>query len=246
MKSLQTLVVDDEPLARERMSRLLREAGCEVVGELGNGLELLEWLQAPPPTDVIFLDIQMPGPNGMEVLAEAKNVPPVVFVTAFSEYAVRAFELAAVDYLLKPVFADRLAACLQRLESRLVRPLSPLELRALLPQPLRFPILVEDGEIFMDLDQVSHFWAQDERVWACRGSRHYLTRWGSLTETEKAFPDAGLLRIQRNLLLRPEAVKGVRPASANRIRVLVEPGLELVVSRAMTSRTRERIKLQVV
>src|SRR5664279_2516557 len=84
MKSLNALVVDDEPLARERLSRLLREAECTVVGELGDGLALLQWLQQPYDLDVIFMDIQMPGPNGMEVLAEIPTCPPVVFVTAHS------------------------------------------------------------------------------------------------------------------------------------------------------------------
>ncbi|HJW43520.1 MAG TPA: response regulator, partial [Geothrix sp.] len=107
MKPLKVLVVDDEPLARERLSRLLQEAGCDLIGELGDGVALLDWLKEPHEVDVIFLDIQMPGLSGLEVLAEVPDGPPVVFVTAYSSYAVRAFELAAVDYLLKPVFEDR-------------------------------------------------------------------------------------------------------------------------------------------
>lgn len=246
MKPLQALVVDDEPLARERLSRLLKEAGCTVAGELGDGVALLQWLKEPgrelAETDVIFLDIQMPGLSGMEVLAEAAGGPPVVFVTAYSSYAVQAFELAAVDYLLKPVFADRLAKCLQRLQDRLVRPLSPAELKTLLPPPVRFPIKAGDGEVYMDLDLVTHFELEDEHVWACRGQNRYLTRWISLAEVEQAFPGEGLLRIQRHLLLRPQMVKGIRPATVGRIKVLVAPKVELTVSRAMTPRTRECIE----
>lgn len=242
MKPLRTLVVDDEPLARERLSRLLKEAGCEVVGELGDGVSLLRWLKEPAPVDVIFLDIQMPGLSGMEVLAEVPDGPPVVFVTAFSSYAVRAFELAAVDYLLKPVFEDRLEKCLQRLRDRLVRPLSPSELRTLLPPPVRFPIRAGDGEIYMELDLVTHFELESDRVWACRGQNRYLTRWTALAEVEQAFPDDGLLRIQRHLLLRPRMVKGIRPASVGRIKVMVAPKVELLVSRAMTPRAKECIR----
>src|SRR5512141_2752683 len=234
MKQLKALVVDDEPLARERLSRLLQEAGCAVVGELGDGLALLRWLNQPYEVDVIFLDILMPGLNGMEVLAELPDSPPVVFVTAYSDYAVRAFELAAVDYLLKPVFEDRLAKCLQRLEDRLIRPLSPSELKSLLPPPVRFPIRAGDGEIFMELEPITHFELVNDRVWACRGPNRYLTRWTALSEVEHAFPDDGLLRIQRHLLLRPRMVKGIRPASVGRIKVMVAPKVELTVSRAMT------------
>ena len=242
MEPFKALVVDDEPLARERLSRLLQEAGCTVVGELGDGIALLQWLNQPHEVDVIFLDIQMPGLNGMEVLAELPMSPPVVFVTAHSDYAVRAFELAAVDYLLKPVFEDRLAKCLQRLGDRLIRRLSPSELKTLLPPPIRFPIRAGDGEIFMELELITHFELDNDRVWAYRGLNRYLTRWTALSEVEHAFPDDGLLRIQRHLLLRPRMVKGIRSASVGRIKVMVAPKVELTVSRAMTPRTRESIR----
>ncbi len=242
MKQLKALVVDDEPLARERLSRLLQEADCAVVGELSDGVALLQWLKQPYEVDVIFLDIQMPGLNGMEVLAELPESPPVVFVTAYSTYAVRAFELAAVDYLLKPVFEDRLAKCLQRLSDRLVRRLSPSELKTLLPPPIRFPIRAGDGEIFMELELITHFELENDRVWAYRGLNRYLTRWTSLSEVEHAFPEDGLLRIQRHLLLRPRMVKGIRPATVGRIKVMVAPKVELTVSRAMTPRTKECVR----
>lgn len=245
MNPLKVLVVDDEPLARERLSRLLQEAGCQVSGELGDGVALLQWLkesQEVDGVDVIFLDIQMPGASGLEVLAEVPDGPPVVFVTAYSSYAVRAFELAAVDYLLKPVFEDRLDKCLQRLRNRLIRRLSPAEMKALLPSPVRFPIRVEDGEIYMELDAITHFELQDDHVWACRGLSRYLTRWASLTEVEQAFPDDGMLRIQRHLLLRPGMVKGIRPATVGRIKVMVAPKVELTVSRAMTPKAKDCIR----
>ncbi|WP_257305318.1 LytR/AlgR family response regulator transcription factor [Geothrix campi] len=243
MTQMRALVVDDEPLARERLSRLLREAGCTVVGELGDGVALLHWLKEPAEVDVIFLDIQMPGLSGLEVLAEVSDGPPVVFVTAFSSYAVQAFELAAVDYLLKPVFEDRLGKCLQRLRDRLIRPLSPSELKTLLPPPVRFPIRAGDGEIYMELELVTHFELESDRIWACRGQNRYLTRWATLAEVEQSFPDDGMLRIQRHLLLRPGMVKGIRPASVGRIKVMVAPKVELTVSRAMTPRTKDCIRI---
>ncbi|MEI7614548.1 MAG: response regulator transcription factor [Betaproteobacteria bacterium] len=245
MRKISVLVVDDEPLARERLSRLLAEGGCQVLAELGDGQALKDWLTQGNHADVIFLDIQMPGPSGIEVLADLPVRLPVVFVTAFSEYAVRAFELAAVDYLLKPVFEDRLALCLARLREQSIRPLLPSELRILLPHPTRFPVRAGDGEVFMDLDRVTHFELLDEHVCACRGATRFLTRWATLADVEKAFPQDGMIRIQRHLLLRPSQVKGMRPASVGRIKVLIAPGLELVVSRAMTPRTKGLIRADV-
>jgi DNA-binding LytR/AlgR family response regulator len=246
MKRLRALVVDDEPLARERLSRLLQEAECEVVGELGDGQELIQWLNQSAEVDVLFLDIQLPGPSGMEVLAEVPNRPPVVFVTAHSTYAVRAFELAAVDYLLKPVFEDRLAKCLQRVHDQLIRPLSAVELKTLLPPPERFPIRAGEGEVFMELELITHFELKNDRVWACRGLNRYVTRWKSLSEVEEAFPDDGMLRIQRNLLLRPKMVKGIRSATVGRIKVMIAPKVELTVSRTMTPRTRESLQAEAI
>ena len=242
MKQLKTLVVDDEPLARERLSRLLHEAGCLVVDELEDGVALLKWLKQDNEVDVIFLDIQMPGLNGMEVLAEAENYPPVVFVTAYSEYAVRAFELAAVDYLLKPVFPDRLTKCLDRLQERLVRRLSPSEMRALLPPPARFPVKAGEGEVFMELSTITHFELENDHVIACRGRNRHKTRWSALSEVEQAFPDEGLIRIQRHQLLRPSMAIGIRPMAVGRIRVMVVQGVELPVSRAMTPRVKEILR----
>ena len=243
MDALRALIVDDEPLARERLSRLLQEAGCTIAGEFADGLSLLAWLREPRgAVDVIFLDIQMPGLTGIEVLAEAPDAPPVVFVTAYSSYAVRAFELAAADYLLKPVFEDRLAKCLHRLREHLTQRLSPEAWKAMTEPPPRFPIRVADGEIYMELDLITHFELEGDHVWACRGHNRYLTRWTSLADVEQAFPKDGLLRIQRHLLLRPRMVKGIRPASVGRIKVLVAPAVELTVSRAMTPRTKECVR----
>ena len=246
MKPLRTLVVDDEPLARERLSRLLQEAGCTVVDELEDGVALLQWLNQAHEVDVIFLDIQMPGLNGMEALAEAATYPPVVFVTAYSEYAVRAFELAAHDYLLKPVFPDRLAKCLDRLQGALVRRLSPTEIKALLPPKARFPVKAGVGEVFMDLEDMTHFELKEDHVIACRGQNQYKTRWTTLSEVEQAFPDDGMMRIQRHLLLRPRAVIGTYPAGIGRMKVLVTQGVHLPVSRAMTPRLRELLKMKAV
>jgi len=241
MKILRVALADDEPLARTRLARLLREAGCDVKAELADGPSVLAWLQEPREVDALFLDIQMPGATGLEVAAElgdCRHCPPVVFVTAHSEHAVRAFEAAAVDYIMKPISAERLAKTLTRLREGGLR-------RAEAPAPLsqRFPVKAGEGHVFLDLKRTTHFEVEEEVVWAwAAGSRH-RTSWTTLAEVEAAFPGAGLLRIQRHLLLRPEAVLGLRPLEGGRASVRVAEGLDLEVSRSVTPRIKELLGL---
>jgi two-component system LytT family response regulator/two-component system response regulator AlgR len=235
--------VDDEPLARERLGRLLREAGCKVLAEIQDGHDLKDWISGRPVADAIFMDIQMPGGNGLEILAELTNPPPVVFVTAHSEYAIRAFDMAAVDYLLKPVFEDRLARTLDRLRAHQVRSPDSSELKILMAPSQRFLVKAGVGHLFLELKRVSHFQIEDEIVWAWAGGRRFRTQWTALAEVEATFPESGLMRIQRNILLRPETVIGFRPLLAGRIAVRIADGIELEVSRTMTPRLKQLLGL---
>ncbi len=239
MSNMRVALADDEPLARSRLSRLLKEAGCEVLAELPDGLALLEWLKTAPALDALFLDIQMPGATGLEVAAEIPQPIPVVFVTAFSEHAVRAFDTAAVDYILKPIAADRLERALQRLRDGRVPKRSGLELQQLLPGSTRFPVKAGEGVVFLDLKKTSHFEVETEIVYAVAAGQRHRTSWTSLAEVEAAFPAANLLRIQRHLLLRPEAVLGLKPLEGGRASVRVAEGQDLEVSRSATPKVKE-------
>ena len=115
-KVYRAIIVDDERLARNDLRLLLKNHGnIEILGEAANGLEALDLIKEVEP-DLVFLDIQMPGVNGFDVLEHIKSDVNVIFVTAFDEYALRAFEVNALDYLLKPVSADRLQQSIERLE----------------------------------------------------------------------------------------------------------------------------------
>ena len=230
--SLRTVLADDEPLARRRLGRLLREAGCEVLAELSGSAEVLTWFESGQEADALFLDIQMPGLSGLEVLAELASPPPVVFVTAHVQYAVQAFEAAAVDYLLKPVTEDRLARTLDRLRQHQIPRRKGPEIAALLPgHGSRFPVRAGEGFIFLDLKKVTHFEVEDEIVSAWAGEP-YRTSWSTLGEVEEAFPEEDLLRIHRHLLLRPPMVLGFRPLLGGRGEVRVTGGKTLEVSRS--------------
>jgi two-component system LytT family response regulator/two-component system response regulator AlgR len=241
MKPLRVALADDEPLARTRLSRLLREAGCEVQAELEDGAAVLAWLAEPKEVDALFLDIQMPGATGLEVAAELEDChhcPPVVFVTAFSEHAVRAFEAAAVDYILKPVSAERLAKALARLQEA-----GPRKAETPSAAPQRFPVKAGEGHVFLDLKRTTHFEVEEEVVWAWAGGNRHRTPWTTLAEVETAFPGAGLIRIQRHLLLRPEAVHGLKPLEGGRASVRVAEGTDLEVSRSVTPKLKELLGL---
>ena len=239
MKPLRVALADDEPLARTRLSRLLREGGCEVIAELEDGAAVLTWLRKAPAVDALFLDINMPGATGLEVMAELPDRLPVIFVTAYAEHAVRAFEAAAVDYILKPVSADRLAKSLARLGEH---PASPAPAN---PHPAssRYPAKAGEGHVFLDLRRTSHFEVEEEIVWAWCGGTRFRTGWSTLAEVEQVFPLAGLLRIQRHLLLRPEAVLGLRPLEGGRAAVRIHEGLELETSRTATPKLKDLLGL---
>jgi two-component system LytT family response regulator/two-component system response regulator AlgR len=235
--TLRVAVAEDEPMNRKRLVRLLLEAGCEVVATFEDGDAVLAWARSGPQVDALFLDIRMPGPSGLEVLRSLEAPPPVVFVTAHAEHAVEAFEDAAADYLMKPVSTARLAKCLSRLRTR--RPAAPPPGK---PMPARYPVKAGEGLVFLDLARTTHFEVVDEVVWAHAQGR-FQTLWKALAEVEAAFPAAGLLKVHRHLLVRPEVILGIRSLWGGRLMVTLPGGVELESSRGATARIKERLGL---
>lgn len=237
---LRVIVAEDEPYNRKRLVRLLREAGCEVVAELPDGPAVMEWLEAGGRADAAFLDIEMPGATGLEVALDLPKGLPVVFVTAYAEHAVRAFETAALDYLVKPATAERLAMSLERLRERLGAAPPALQRAS---GPLRFPLRAGDGLVLMDLARTSHFEVEDEVVWAFITGERHRTPWKSLTEVEAAFPPGTLVRGHRHLLLRPEAVVGLKAGEFGKLLVRLQGGLTVEVSRGAAPGLKARLGL---
>jgi len=229
---LRIAIAEDEPMNLRRLNRLLEDCGCTVVATFGNGMEMEEWMASSPEVDALFLDIQMPGLDGLSLRASLHPDMPVVFVTAFAEHAVEAFDLAAVDYLLKPVTTERLVKALARVRKALGREVtSPEDRRA---KGGRYPVLVDRDLLFVPLSKTTHFEVVEQVVWAYAGER-FRTKWKSLGEVEACFPDAGLLRIHRHLLIRPEAVLGLRSSGGGtRVMVHMTGGIELEASRGAT------------
>ncbi|MDR3669311.1 MAG: LytTR family DNA-binding domain-containing protein [Holophaga sp.] len=242
MNPLRVAIAEDEPMNQRRLVRLLNECNCEVLAVFGNGLEMEEWLAAGPAVDALFLDVQMPGLDGLSLRASIRPELPVVFVTAFAEHAVEAFTLDAVDFLLKPVTTERLVKSLARIRRALGRWTEAGDSAA---RETRYPVIAGDGMVFLDLAKTAFFEVEDQVVWAWAGGERFQTKWKTLGEAEAFFPEAGLLRIHRHLLIRPEAVLGIRASGGgSRALVRMAGGAELEASRGATPLLKARLRLE--
>jgi two-component system, LytTR family, response regulator LytT len=201
---LKALVVDDEAPARSELRYLLGEAGgVEVVGEAGNAVEALQLIKAIP-YDVIFLDIQMPGLTGVqlaEVLSGLSRPPSIIFVTAHSEHAVKAFEVKATDYLVKPVEIDRLRQAIGRLEPAAEQAPAKVE---------RIPVEKAGKKLLITVADILYVMAKDDYSYLYTPADRYLSTI-SLAQLEVKLEPVGFFRIHRRYLVNLAKVKEVVP-----------------------------------
>lgn len=241
---LRALIVDDEDLARSALRRLLAETGAvEIVGEASNGVEALEAIAELKP-DVALLDIEMPGFDGFEVVQHLENPPAIVFVTAYDEYAVRAFEANAIDYLLKPVRPERLERALRRVRERLGSPdaAKVREVREVARErggPLQ-RIAARRGKriVIVPVRDIIRIEIEDKLVFAVTANDRLLIE-KTIAELEAMLAPAGFLRISRGELVNLETVKELLPWFSGTWRVKLANGEERDVSRDRAKQLRE-------
>lgn len=253
---LKALVVDDERLAREELCFLLEQVDdVEVVGQASDGLEALSAIKAAAP-DVVFLDVQMPGLTGFEVarrLLDRPSRPEVVFVTAFDQYAIDAFEVNAVDYLLKPVEAPRLEQALARLRRR-VAPEWPKEEQ--LARILRLvderhgrrdqvALKVDERFVLVQADEIIFASLVDESINIVTGRTAGTSSYRTLDELHARLDPAVFWRVHRSHLVNITKIKEIVPwFSRNYIlRMKDAKATEIPVSRSQTKRLREYLQL---
>jgi two-component system LytT family response regulator len=251
--ALRVLIVDDEPLARARSRRLIDQiGGATVVAEASSVAEARERL-GETEVDVVLLDVQMPGEDGFALLEHLSPRPAVVFVTAFDQYAVRAFEENATDYLLKPFRAERLAQALDRVRADMGRPdevadrlqrlLADLGRRGAAPDTLdRFTVRVGQRQRIVKVDEVLWFGAEDKLVFAATAeTRHYVNF--TLDELERKLDPRRFLRVHRGAIANMEHARELRPGFAGTYRLQLddEARTEIPVSRARAKKLRERL-----
>jgi two-component system response regulator LytT len=223
---LKALVVDDEAPARSELRFLLGEAGgVEVVGEASNAIEALQLIKAIP-YDVIFLDIQMPGLSGVqlaEALAAHPRPPAIIFVTAHSEHAVKAFEVKAADYLVKPVEIERLKQAVERLAP--VAEQAPARIE-------RIPVEKAGKKLLISVEDILYIMAKDDYSYLHTAADRYLSTM-SLASLEAKLEPTGFFRIHRRYLVNLSCVKEVAPMYGGTLLLTLtdERGTQIPVSR---------------
>jgi two-component system, LytTR family, response regulator len=254
---LKAIVVDDEQLARDELRFLLEQlGGVEIVAQAGNGVEALRVIEEYQP-DLVMLDVQMPGLTGFEVarrVVEAGLDSQLVFVTAYDQYAIDAFDVNAVDYLLKPVEPERLATAVERVRRRLTaektRKESELEplLQMLADRQGRreqLAIKVEERFLLVQTDEVVHASVEDDQIRVVTNSLSGTSNYRTLDELQTRLDPAVFWRVHRSHLVNINKIKEIVPwFSRNYILKMKDAkGTEIPVSRSQTRRLREYLKL---
>lgn len=261
LHGLRAVVVDDEQLARDEVCFLLGEMeGVEVVAQASNGVEALEVIEAENP-DLVMLDVQMPGLTGFEVarrLRDAGIETQLVFVTAYDQHAIQAFEVNAVDYLLKPVEASRLRTTVERVRRRLAAERPPAgtpatgeldRLLQLLAQRQehreQLAVKIADRFLLIQADEVVHASVENDVITVVTNSLSGTSNYRTLDELQARLDPAVFWRVHRSHLVNINKIKEIVPwFSRNYILKMKNgKGSEIPVSRSQTKRLREYLKL---
>lgn len=239
---MKLLLVDDEAPARRRIARQIQELGGHtIVGEASDGDEALALCEALEP-DALLLDIHMPKLDGLSLVAQNHALPPVVFVTAYDAHAVRAFELHAVDYLLKPVRVDRLAQALDRVRLRAANvDASSRVLQSLAPNSTRIASASRGVTKLFDALAVTRFWSFEKYTLFRADGEEQMTE-EALGTIEARLVSHGFLRVHRAELVRLSAVRAIR-SEDDGVVLELEDGQRARVSRRLSATVRAALGL---
>ncbi len=255
-KTIAALIVDDEPLARRTIRDLLAEqSDIEIIGECSDGLEAVAFMQEKLP-DLLFLDVQMPGLDGFETLAriEPERIPAIVFVTAYDHYALKAFDVHALDYLLKPFndkrFREAVRQARVQIELKEINKVSQSLLSLLgdrkLPEAVqppvsrkcsltRFMIKARGRVVFIEASQVDWISADDYFIKLHVDARSHLLRM-SMNELEEKLDPRTFMRIHRSTIVNFDRVKELRQTPSGEYVAVLKTGTELKISRGRRER----------
>jgi len=253
MNPIRAYLVDDEPLALKRLSRMLAATGrVEIVGSNTDPVNAAEAIAQLNP-DLVFLDIEMPGLNGFEMLARTEPQPLVVFTTAYAQYALQAFSVQSIDYLLKPIEAEQLDRAVQKI-ARMRGGAEPRpDLRQLLSQlaaaqgqqpeyPERISSRTGERVEFVDLQRVMHFFARDKLTYAATPEKNYSID-HTIQELEQKLDPKRFVRIHRSTIVNIQFVQEMHSWFAGRmmIRLKDDKHTELTVARDRVRALKERL-----
>jgi two-component system, LytTR family, response regulator len=241
----RVVICEDEPLARDTLRDFLAERpGVELVGQASDGAQALAMIRALAP-DLVFMDIQMPEMSGLDVVRRLDPLPAIIFTTAFDQHAVTAFELNAVDYLLKPFSRERFERALQRvldepaaLRDATEQALSHAAARA--PADRLTRILVRDrGQIFpLSVDEIEYLKSDSKyTLIAARGSQFYVRI--ALSELEPRLNPERFLRVHRNAIVNLDFVESMRPDEQSQLEIHMRDGSQVLANREASKRLRD-------
>jgi two-component system LytT family response regulator len=252
MKKIRTLVVDDEPLARERLTSLLAaEADIEIVGQCRDGEEAVHAIVDHSP-DLVFLDVQMPAMNGFEVIEAvgSERMPLVIFVTAYDQHALKAFQVRALDYVLKPFDRERFQEALQRARAHIQRDETGDLGRRLLAlvkdlrrdQPRTDRLVVKSGGrlFFLRTDEIDWIEASGNYVRLHVGTTSHLLR-ETMNAIEGRLDPEKFFRIHRSRIVNMERIQEMQPWLNGEYAVVLRTGTRLTLSRGYREKLQERL-----
>ena len=247
-KIWRTIIIDDESLARERLKRLITiYDNLELIAEASNGEEGLELIEKHAP-DLIFLDIEMPVLNGFEMLSRLKTQPKEIFTTAYDQYAVKAFEEESIDYLLKPIEAERLEKSIKKLEKTASStsydiPLDLLLNKLKIKKDLKtLTVKIGDKILLIKLTELSFIEAEDKYVFLhTADGRKHLTDF-TITSLEEKLPDH-FVRINRGAIINTDAITEIRKAFNGTLFFIMNNQTKLSSSRGYTQHLKELFEI---
>ena len=245
---IQAVLADDEVLARQKLRQLLRdEPDIEIVGECATANETVELVRAAKPA-LLFLDIRMPGMDGFDVIGalESENVPmpAIVFTTAYDQYALRAFEIHAVDYLLKPFTAERLRSAIQRVRERSMVSDSSVHANGHAVNgsghTTRIVFKSRGRILFLPVSEIRWIGAEENYVRLCTERETHLLR-ETMTHLEDRLDPHSFLRVHRSFIVNLQYVKEVRTDHDGESSVVMLDGQKIAMSRSYKSRILESL-----
>ncbi len=248
---LRTLVIDDEKLARDRLCDFLRDIdGVSVVGQAADGPEAVRLIERQRP-DLVFLDVQMPGMDGFGVLRELSYRPDVIFATAYDDYAIRAFDVQAADYLLKPISRERLRQAVRRIRERRTEAVPSPDLqavvRALQERERRYAsqLTLQKGRQLIVVPTADVFWFEVEYrlVYAHTAAGRYISN-ETLKELEERLDPEVFFRAHKSRLVNLQHVKAIVPWFGGRYKLVMRnaEASEVELSRAQARVLRRRMR----
>lgn len=244
---MKILIIEDEPFARAELTRLLRATGrdFDILGEIDTVEDSIEWFGTHPEPDLVFLDIQLADGLSFDIIKKVNISSPVIFTTAYDEYAIRAFQLNSIDYLLKPVNPEALENALQKLDklrTAMTPPARPwsdsgqLEnLLRMMSREYKTRILLKTGDQIrsVEMDEIAYFYAEDDIVFAIQRNKSRAIVDYTLNQLETMLDPAQFYRLTRGCIARISAIRKISKYFNSRLLIELEPPIDekVLVSR---------------